>query len=207
MATDLPRAERVAEAAELRTLGLTQQQIADRMGLSPSYVQALLTDPTGEKEIARRKRYGRLCENCGKLTDGSGGRAKAPRLCLACRTKARAPEHGTYSRYTAGCRCEFCRAANAAHQRTLKGRTPPTHGYSGYRNYGCRCEICTAANRDYQWLHSEYQQRWRRKVWKTTPPSHGVRGYQTYGCRCDICRAAAAENRRRLRLEKRSQTA
>jgi predicted NAD-dependent protein-ADP-ribosyltransferase YbiA (DUF1768 family) len=62
-------------------------------------------------------------------------------------------EHGTSSRYWAGCRCAACRAANTAryHEHTeLRRRalatTAITHGSaSTYRNWGCRCEPCHQA--------------------------------------------------------------
>jgi hypothetical protein len=62
-------------------------------------------------------------------------------------------DHGTSSRYDAGCRCAACRAANTAryHESTeLRRRTlasaAVTHGSaSTYRNWGCRCEPCHQA--------------------------------------------------------------
>lgn len=36
------------------------------------------------QDRARKKRYGRDCLTCGKRTDGSGGRAKAPLYCADC---------------------------------------------------------------------------------------------------------------------------
>lgn len=64
-------------------------------------------------------------------------------------------EHGTRSRYNAGCRCDDCTKANAEYVtewRHATGRTdparltPPSHGISGYQRRGCRCDICRAAN-------------------------------------------------------------
>jgi hypothetical protein len=62
-------------------------------------------------------------------------------------------EHGTSSRYGAGCRCAPCRAANTAryHENTELRRgalasAAVTHGSgSTYRNWGCRCEPCHQA--------------------------------------------------------------
>lgn len=53
------------------------------MGLSRSYVYALLADPPGALDRARKDRYRGSCEVCGKPTHGSNGRAKAPRRCSA----------------------------------------------------------------------------------------------------------------------------
>ena len=62
-------------------------------------------------------------------------------------------DHGTASRYLAGCRCAACRAANTAryHENTeLRRRALASaaviHGSaSTYRNWGCRCEPCHEA--------------------------------------------------------------
>lgn len=65
--------------------------------------------------------------------------------------------HGSYSRYKQGCRCDDCRNANCIrqaeanhrrHQRLIAGEVFPPHGcWSTYCNYGCRCEQCRAAAR------------------------------------------------------------
>ena len=62
-------------------------------------------------------------------------------------------EHGTSSRYGAGCRCAACRAANTTRHREIRERrrralatATVTHGsVSLYRNWGCRCEACHQA--------------------------------------------------------------
>ena len=62
-------------------------------------------------------------------------------------------EHGTSSRYWAGCRCARCRAANAAlhhegreRRRRALATATVTHGSaSTYRNWGCRCGPCHEA--------------------------------------------------------------
>jgi len=53
-----------------------------------SYASALVSDPSGEGDRERKKRYGGTCEKCGGPTDGSNGRAKAPKVCMACITPA-----------------------------------------------------------------------------------------------------------------------
>lgn len=47
--------------------GLTQKQVARRMGLSRSYVQTLIADPDGSKEAARKARYTNRCVDCGAV--------------------------------------------------------------------------------------------------------------------------------------------
>lgn len=68
-----------------------------------------------QRERQRKRMYGGICEGCGKVTDGSNGRAKAPRLCLACHNEKRADAvpHGSVTRYRRGCRCDDCRWAPA----------------------------------------------------------------------------------------------
>lgn len=75
------RAERAAEATRLRAQGLSQLEIAERLGVSRSYASDLYGDPDRKKALARRERYRGVCEICGKPTTGSEGRAKAPRRC------------------------------------------------------------------------------------------------------------------------------
>lgn len=184
------------EAARLRDQGLTPREIADRVGLSPSTVRSLLDDPRGMKERARKARNGGTCEVCGGLTDGSNGRAKAPKRCVKCRPLS---EHGTTNRYSWGCRCNECRAAHRERMRGLQGKPPPSHGYSGYRNYGCRCDVCREAHAEEMRSpkQTEYRRQWEQSVFGTVPPKHGTRYiYVTYGCRCDACTAAATEHRR-----------
>lgn len=63
-------------------------------------------------------------------------------------------DHGTRARYHRGCRCDQCRAANAAYDRELRARAGlPVHGKRGTYTSGCRCEPCTEANREYQRKH------------------------------------------------------
>jgi hypothetical protein len=71
-----------------------------------------------QRERQRRRLYAGTCEDCGKLTDGSNGRAKAPKVCAACTIarKALAYEalpHGDAKKYSGGCRCKPCRWAHA----------------------------------------------------------------------------------------------
>lgn len=58
--------------------------------------------------------------------------------------------HGTRSGYVLGCRCEWCRKANATYQRNYMAArrqraTTKNHGtQSGYYCDGCRCDECRA---------------------------------------------------------------
>jgi hypothetical protein len=79
------RAERAQEAQALRDQGLIYREIAERMGISRTYAAALITDPTGEKDRARKDSYRGTCRVCGVQTDGSNGRGAAPDECAACR--------------------------------------------------------------------------------------------------------------------------
>jgi hypothetical protein len=68
------------------------------------------------------------------------------------------PRHGTQNGYcNHGCRCQRCRASNAAYQQGARqrrqdfidaGRVPDhVHGTeNGYGNYRCRCDPCTKAH-------------------------------------------------------------
>jgi hypothetical protein len=56
--------------------------------------------------------------------------------------------HGTVSRYRYGCRCDECKAANAAQARRLRaasrerGFAGLTHGRRSTYDAGCRCVAC-----------------------------------------------------------------
>lgn len=80
------RAENALRCRALRSLGLLEREIAAQTGLSRSYVNALLNDPNGDNDKSRKDRYRGVCESCGARTDGSNGRALAPKLCISCST-------------------------------------------------------------------------------------------------------------------------
>jgi transposase len=80
------RAARVAEAARLRGEGLREREIAERMGVARTTVDAWLHDPDGSRLKARKDAYGGTCKQCGGKTDGSRGPGRASDLCQACRT-------------------------------------------------------------------------------------------------------------------------
>ena len=204
--TRYTRAERLAQITALIERGLTHRQIAGELGLSPSGVREIIYDPDGSKQRERRKRYEGTCIDCGARTDGANGREKAPIRCDACNRVFRQPEHGTRSRYTGGCRCTECRAANAAKARAMKGKEPPQHGTrSAYANFGCRCDDCRRAHREFERTpkNRRYQQKWMERIRGTEPREHGTpTAYDSYACRCDICRAGNAARHRAWRARR-----
>ena len=79
--------------------------------------------------------------------------------------------HGTYWKYSAGCRCDDCREAwrvyttNRREERkalvAAEGLPPwVEHGASGYNNWFCRCDVCTGGHR----RRMARDREWRRKV-------------------------------------------
>jgi hypothetical protein len=70
-------------------------------------------------------------------------------------------KHGTRSGYRCGCRCEACRAAQAAYMADYYARTKHTRpdkldpakcGTKTQYDYRrCRCERCRKANADFMW--------------------------------------------------------
>lgn len=74
---------RVAEAVRLLRDGLAPLEIAGRLGLSRSMTYQLLTDPTDEKNRARKVKHGGTCESCGARTSYGNGDGPA-RLCNRC---------------------------------------------------------------------------------------------------------------------------
>jgi transcriptional regulator with XRE-family HTH domain len=78
------RSGREALARELRARGLRLREIAAEFGVAISTVDSWLNDPGGERLRKRKDSYRGRCERCGAPTDGSSGRASAPRLCIEC---------------------------------------------------------------------------------------------------------------------------
>lgn len=114
--------------------------------------------------------------------------------------------HGTYSRYSHGCRCVPCKQAASAYSQQLRRRVVsalvPGHtgSYASYSN-GCRCEPCREAKREYTVAIRA------ARVGMLAPddPRHGTRhAYNHFRCRCDRCRKArsadSAEYYRRTRV-------
>lgn len=98
---------------------------------------------------------GATLEHAGKVVGCSGATLERwlPRICpdgyadaLDARPHLR-DNHGTSSRYQAGCRCVACSDANNLAMREVWARRkPPVHGTrSAYQNHGCTCDACRAA--------------------------------------------------------------
>ncbi|MDX6644746.1 MAG: Homing endonuclease associated repeat [Miltoncostaeaceae bacterium] len=91
------RVELAARACALRARGLRLAEVADHLGVSPTYASDLVRDPDGALARARKRRNGGSCGDCGGVTDGSNGRAKAPGRCAACARRHRL-ENALWSR-------------------------------------------------------------------------------------------------------------
>jgi hypothetical protein len=108
-----------------------------------------------------------------------------------------------YSAY--GCRCDECRAANAARakRRRLERYAEGgdfEHGVCGYTNWGCRCDECSEAHSEM--LVAAYES---RKARAAADAPHGtVSGYSSWGCRCDECLAVGRAHYRDRQRERRS---
>jgi hypothetical protein len=83
------RLAKATEAQRLREEGLLLREIAERMGAKRTTVSAWLCDPDGSKLRARKDSYRGECIDCGARTDGSNGRANAPRRCDECSRRFR----------------------------------------------------------------------------------------------------------------------
>lgn len=76
------RLERAAKAAALREEGLTQAEIAERLGISRSYAASLLNDPDGSGDRARKTKYDGECVDCGSRTTAAPAQRCAPCAAL-----------------------------------------------------------------------------------------------------------------------------
>ncbi len=83
------RAERADQVLSLHAEGLNPREIAERIGLAPSSVRSILSDPDGSRQQERRRSYQGACVDCGAATDGSNGLASAPVRCHPCYSKTR----------------------------------------------------------------------------------------------------------------------
>ncbi len=127
-----PTPERLILAARVKALretGLLGQQVADRLGISRTYVYELESDPEGAKGRARKDSYAGVCEVCGKPTSGSHGRRRAPTLCDECSHEKQAAE----KRWTAEAVIDAIQRFAAAHGRPPTAnewiRADPVRGY------------------------------------------------------------------------------
>jgi hypothetical protein len=64
--------------------GLSNAQIAARLGRSPATIKAYFYDPTGEKARAVKARYVGVCRGCGAYTQPRNGKGDAYAYCKAC---------------------------------------------------------------------------------------------------------------------------
>lgn len=87
-----------AEAAEalnhLLARGKTKMGAFRILGISSSYGYAILNDPEGLRDKARKERHRGTCKGCGRPTTGSDGREHAPEYCNHC---APAVHHGKWT--------------------------------------------------------------------------------------------------------------
>ncbi len=81
---DTVREKRAARAIALRDKGLKLCEIAERMNVAVSTVDAWIKDPDGSQLRMRKDSYRGRCEECGEPTDGSRGPGQAPRVCARC---------------------------------------------------------------------------------------------------------------------------
>lgn len=80
----MTRTEKASVAAAMRDAGASWREMREGLGVSQSYLGALLSDPDGSRDRARKRRYGGTCEGCGRRTDGSNGSGRAPKMCATC---------------------------------------------------------------------------------------------------------------------------
>lgn len=82
------RETRAREAARLRATGMVLREIAERMGISASYAQELVADPSGEAKQERKRRYDGVCVDCGGRVSGTDPARAAPlHRCVPCRRR------------------------------------------------------------------------------------------------------------------------
>src|SRR5580704_2174788 len=79
------RRRAVAMARHFREAeGLSNAEIADRLGRSPATIKAYFYDPTGDKAKAVKARYVGVCRGCGAYTQPRNGKGDAYAYCKAC---------------------------------------------------------------------------------------------------------------------------
>ena len=83
MVEDGTASPQVRRAVELLLDGKVAREIGAEMGLSTSFAQELLADPTGEKADARRRKNHGRCKSCGAKTF-NGGSVDVPAQCARC---------------------------------------------------------------------------------------------------------------------------
>jgi len=78
------RQSRAMEAARLRSMGRTTNEISGEMEISVAYVRQLLSDPDGSKDRERRKKYKGVCTECGGPTSPYPYKERIHHRCIKC---------------------------------------------------------------------------------------------------------------------------
>ncbi len=81
----MSREDRVELAEDMRRKGKSLGQIAEALRLSKQTVRCYFADPHGDKLRERKRRYAGECIDCGRPTDGTAGKGRAPERCSNCR--------------------------------------------------------------------------------------------------------------------------
>lgn len=118
-------------------------------------------------------------------------------------------QHGTRSKYVAGCRCDPCRDAEALYSRNRQRRRCPNgHPYTKANVHRDpkgvkRCRKCMRAKA----ARANAKRRQPREV---VVPEHGTESryrWKANPCRCAECRAAAASAERERRRRRKARAA
>lgn len=80
--TTATREEKAARAAMLRSEGLSWREVGDRLGISPTYAEQLVSDPDGSKNRARKMQ--RNCVDCGTAIRSDSPSKAAQLRCSRC---------------------------------------------------------------------------------------------------------------------------
>lgn len=97
-------------------------------------------------------------------------------------TAARQMKHGALAGYSAGCRCDACRAAKQAYNKAYRAvHSPPkpkaeaAHGTITRFNKGCRCEPCVLCRKEYAaayYLRTAEATKARSRAWELANAEH-----------------------------------
>lgn len=88
MIEDGTASRQTVEAAALLAGGFVLREIAEELGVKTSRAQAVLSDPTGQREEERKHRVYGTCADCGGKTFNGGSR-NCPERCAVCAPKHR----------------------------------------------------------------------------------------------------------------------
>lgn len=87
----ISRIERAEMARALKDKGFYHREIAEKLGISMTYVGALLSDPDGSHDRARKEKYRGTCVVCGGKTTYSKPKEQVQR-CINCEKQRRKAE-------------------------------------------------------------------------------------------------------------------